>query len=147
MQIVLGKIYLSANPDHSRNKFPFLASEFLSVQNHKFLSQKMSWNLLVTYFQEFLINESTIFFMKNVLFSFKGDGKCLFVKINSFSNSFDLKENKKNVVKKILRFRISENMSWTSYCFLLKELQSVFFKKINSFSNIFNQDKKNTSWF
>ena len=131
MQIVLGKIYLSANPDYSRNKFPFLASEFLSVQNHKFLSQKMSWNLLVTYFQEFLINESTIFFMKNV----------------SFSNSFDLKENKRNVVKKIFRFRIRENMSWTSYCFLLKELQIVLFVKVNSFTNIFNLNRKMLTGF
>ena len=39
----------------------------------------------------FTNSESTIFFyLKNVLFSFKGAAKCLFLQINSFSNIFDL---------------------------------------------------------
>ena len=35
-------------------------------------------NFFVTYFHQFRIYESTIFFTKNILFSFKGAAKCLF---------------------------------------------------------------------
>ena len=61
---------------------------------------------------------------KNVLFSFKGAAKCLFVKINSFSNIFDLirkilpcfKRKQEKIHEKkswIGRFGIRENMSRT----------------------------------
>ena len=79
----------------------------------------------------FTNSESTnprIFLTKNILFSFKEAAKCLFfVKINSFSNIFDLSRKKSYLVLKekqekfceknscILGFGIRENMSRTGY--------------------------------
>ena len=64
------------------------------------------YNLLVTYFYEFRMYESTLFFLEKM---FRFLLKCLFS--NSFSNMIStekfclvLKENKKNLVKKIRGF-------------------------------------------
>ena len=51
------------------------------------------YNFFVTYFHQFRIYESTIFFTKNILFSFKGAAKCLFCE-NSFNNIFYLNRKK-----------------------------------------------------
>jgi hypothetical protein len=132
-------------PPNSKFWFPqFFTWIVLSLTRWK---RKTNFSLVqnLTYFHEFRIYESTIFFMKKVLFSFKEAANCLFLKKNnrkilpyfkrkhekfheenSWIHRFGIRENMLRCYS--LNFRFSKKAIHFDLIFLL-DLMSVYMKR------------------